>query len=347
MGFSKKKFFLVSILPAFFFLLTVKPVKAGAYKIVSPSSNILSITCTNKNNCSYYGVVGFQNITGQNLYDTTLWANSPYNGLEYVGFDGQWTSGQSTTNRTIEPGMTISVEFKVDFPQNYPGNTYFAYLNIDGKTCNFSTTPPDCYFYGGTSLTIKLEVVQPSPTPTPTPTLTPTPTPILTPPNTPTPTPYSTNTSKYTPPTPTPTASMNKKEQTTDTNTTQNLNSQTLSRTENYVSTNYSNQEEKNNSHTTQKSNSETQTINNAKTQSKKSTQYQNTSRLQKLNPLKFIKKKFEKKENTKNLKTKKEQNPEKEKRNKQSKPNIVSKINKVFTTLLEKIKSLLGRFTG
>lgn len=175
------------------FGVVVRSVEAGAYNIVNLPSSILSISCSNKDSCTYSGTVVFQNVTGKDLYNTTLWTNAPYNGLEYIGFDGSWTYGQSSTDRIIKPGERILVQFKVKFPKEYPDNTYFAYLYIDGKTCKLDTTPPDCYFYGGTGLTVKLEVVSPTPTPI----LTPTPIPTSIP--TPTPSPKLTPTPTFTP----------------------------------------------------------------------------------------------------------------------------------------------------
>lgn len=140
----------------------------GAF-VLSLSNNQTTLTCRlGDPNCFYQTVLNASNRTGQLLYQTTIYLSSPGNAMSFVGFDGNWTSSPSTTNRTIQPGEAVNTQVKV-IPPLAIGTTR-ATFHIDGKTCNLHTNPPDCYFYGASNFTVVINVVGPlisSPTPTP------------------------------------------------------------------------------------------------------------------------------------------------------------------------------------
>ncbi len=184
--------------------LHIKLARAASYRIASPGDEI-TITCQSKDDCTYSGVVIFANDAEKDLYHTTLYTSAAYEGLKYIGFDGNWTTGQSSTDRVIKPNEDISVAFEAHFPTDYPGNTYWASLYIDAKTCKVDINPPDCYFYGGKGFQVKFVIASPTPTPTFMPTPTPIPTITPTPIGIPTFTPSVYETPTVTP-TPQPTA---------------------------------------------------------------------------------------------------------------------------------------------
>lgn len=191
----------------------------GSYNVIL-TPNQTRITCAkNDLNCNIQVVYRAINRIDKPLHNTTLWTSGNYqNILTYIGFDGNWTATRSSTTRVVQPGEeAINTLVKVVPPnQGSQVGTFSATLYIDGKTCNPATTPPDCYFYGGTGVTFTVEVVNnptifptatPTPTPSPTPTLTPSPTPTIRPTLTPTPSPRLTTTPTPIPtstPTPTP-----------------------------------------------------------------------------------------------------------------------------------------------
>ncbi|MFH1561474.1 MAG: hypothetical protein ABID04_02750 [Patescibacteria group bacterium] len=226
---------------------------AASYRIASPGDSV-SVSCESRSNCQYTGVVLFNNDSGQDLYDTTLYtSSSQYSGIEFVGFDGNWTSDQSQASYTIAPDSGPSVLMKMVFPSSLPADItqWIGTLYIDGKTCNLNTSPPNCYFYGGKGFQVTMTINQPSATATPTQTVpvpTNTPVPVNQPPATATPTqtsqsqaPTSTPTISPAKPTPTtvaksntvsgntPTVTPTKKSETNNDSPTSNENSEAVS----------------------------------------------------------------------------------------------------------------------
>jgi len=131
----------------------------GAYQIILNNSQT-TLTCVkNDPNCYYQSTFQAINRTGQPLYNTTLYTNSPYKTLTFIGFDGNWTSETSKTNLIIQPGQAaINTLVKV-VPPPYAGE-WLSSLCIDGQTCNTNVNPPDCYFYGGSCLNVKITVTE-------------------------------------------------------------------------------------------------------------------------------------------------------------------------------------------
>jgi hypothetical protein len=204
-------------------LLLPTSTHAAAYRIETPGDTVDHYcTLDNTSDCTYQSLVVFANNTSQSLYDTTLYKSG--SGIEFTGFNGNWTSGQSTTSQVIAPDQAVSTQVRFT-PTQLTVGTHYATLYIDGKTCNQNTNPPDCYFYGGKSLNIRVHI-NPAPTNTPAPTPEPTSTPFPTPtqsPTTPTPTtqpsPTPTNTIGIPTPTSVPTSTNNQQSKTTTKNT--------------------------------------------------------------------------------------------------------------------------------
>lgn len=158
-------------------------IKEGAYKL-NLSNNQTTVNCrVGDLNCQYTGVVIASNKTDKPLYQTTAWADDPFNILRYTDFNGNSTNGKSTSNKVVQPGQeAINTLLTVKAPNVSKAGSWIARWYIDGKTCNLNTNPPDCTFYGGSSVTIKISVVESSITSTPKPTsvvITPTPTPAI------------------------------------------------------------------------------------------------------------------------------------------------------------------------
>lgn len=138
------------------------------------SNSTTSINCViNDPNCIYKTDIVAINKLNQNLYNTTIYTSG--GNVRYIDFNGNWTSGTSTDNKTILAG-TNAANTKIEIKPFYSNlGKQLHTLFIDAKTCNLQTTPPDCYYYGASKLTVEINVVSVSPitpTSTPTPTMT-------------------------------------------------------------------------------------------------------------------------------------------------------------------------------
>lgn len=173
----------------------------------------INLTCElGHTNCSFSATFRAKNRTTSNLYKPTVWADNPFGLtpkiLEFAGFDGVYTEGPSYGTRTTQPGEeAINTAFRITSPTR--AGIYYSYMYIDAQTCNLQTTPPDCIYYGGSGITVKVTVnPAPSATPVPSPTPDPITSPITNPSPTPSPIPSPDPiTSPITDPTPSPTPS--------------------------------------------------------------------------------------------------------------------------------------------
>ena len=161
---------------------TISPIQVGAYSLRLTNYQT-EITCKlGDPNCYYQTTLIATNRTGKPLYNTTMYQSSPNNIMSFIGFDGNWTSQKSTTTKIVQPWEeAVNTLVKV-VPPKILGKTNSTFY-IDGQTCNINVSPPDCYFYGASSLTVTINVVE-SLTPTTHPL---SPSPQLTPPLTPSP----------------------------------------------------------------------------------------------------------------------------------------------------------------
>lgn len=175
--------FIVFLFTSFSVFAQVSPTPlpgTGAYSI-NLSPNITEKTCyKNDPNCflqvNYFGY----NRTGEALYNTTFYTSGNYyKNLSYIGFDGNWTTGQSSTSQVIQPGGSINTLVKLIPPADFLG-TLSTSLYVDGKTC---TVPSSCYYYGGSETKFTINIIDSpvTPTATPSPTLIITPTPTASP----------------------------------------------------------------------------------------------------------------------------------------------------------------------
>lgn len=159
---------------------TPTPRPSGAYRLElsNPQTNF---TCVKGDpNCYYQTVFRAVNQVDQPLYKTTIYTYAyPQGALSYIGFNGQWTTGQSQTTRVIQPNEEATNTLVKFIPPATTG-VWFGTLYIDGQTCNTRVNPPDCYYYGASQLNIRITVVD-GPTPTLIPTITPTIAPTITP----------------------------------------------------------------------------------------------------------------------------------------------------------------------
>lgn len=163
------------------FLLFSSKAYAGAFDLTLSNGNTTLNCQRGDTNCTFQTVVIAKNRTDKPLYNTTIYTSSPNNSMTYIGFDGSWTSGQSKASRVVQPGEEIvNTLVKVVYPSNFTGPLYAAFY-IDAQTCNPNTTPPDCTYYGASSFTVTINIVDPTPTATPRPTSSPTSTPRVTP----------------------------------------------------------------------------------------------------------------------------------------------------------------------
>ena len=164
----------------------------GAYQLNLTNSQT-NLTCLKGDpNCYYQTVLIAKNITSKPLYNTTIYTSSyPSEMVKYIGFDGNWTSGKSTTTAVVQPGAEAINTIVKAVPPAQTGE-WIANWYIDAQTCNLNVSPPDCYYYGASLLTVKIKVVArptptlapsatPSPSSAPTPTLAPSPTSLPTP----------------------------------------------------------------------------------------------------------------------------------------------------------------------
>ncbi len=162
-------------------LVFPKAAFAGSFSL---SADQTSKTCTDQS-CELEANIVATNTTGKTLYEVTFKSDDPLHMLRFQGFDGSWTTDRSKKDGTVEPGSSVGTKAIIKPTGQF--NKYTPTLYIDGKTCNLNTTPPDCYYYGGSGITFTITIVA-APTPTAKPTAIPTPTakPVVQ--NTPTPT---------------------------------------------------------------------------------------------------------------------------------------------------------------
>lgn len=120
------------------------------------------LTCkVSDTNCGFTAGLITANRSGANLYDPAIVVNNPYlpNGqkssiLQYANFNGQLTTANSQTTKTIEPnGSAISTYIKISNPQVI--GDYGASMVIDARTCSSS-----CPYYGGSTLNVTVKVTQ-------------------------------------------------------------------------------------------------------------------------------------------------------------------------------------------
>jgi hypothetical protein len=124
---------------------------------LSLSNTQANITCNlGDSNCYYQGVIIAQNRLAVPVYNSTLYTNSPYGMLKFVGFDGTWTNTLSRTSRIYNPGAGVNTLVKVIAPP-YRG-TFYASLYLDAQVCNLATTPPDCNYFGASSVNFSVIV---------------------------------------------------------------------------------------------------------------------------------------------------------------------------------------------
>lgn len=155
--------------------------RQGAYRIDLSNPHVTLVCQKGDPNCYFNSSFRPVNIAGQALYNTTIYAgSSPQNLVKYIGFDSNWTSGQSKTTKIVPPGEAAISSLVKMIPPAVAGE-YSGTLYVDGQTCNNNVNPPDCYYYGAGQVNIKIKVVDnlnttQTPTPLPTKILTPTPT---------------------------------------------------------------------------------------------------------------------------------------------------------------------------
>jgi hypothetical protein len=148
---------------------------SGSFTITNYPSNLHEITCVRGQECQFYAPVIFENVRGQNLYNTLARAHAApgqasmiFNGVEVTNY---------SFDQVYEPGTGPNILFSAKPDPRYDTST--ARLIVDGQVCNFNTNPADCYYLGGAVFTVKFTMTDPTPTPTtpPTPTASPSATP--------------------------------------------------------------------------------------------------------------------------------------------------------------------------
>ncbi|MDO8638326.1 MAG: hypothetical protein Q7R43_02030 [Candidatus Daviesbacteria bacterium] len=134
----------------------VSVIKGGPFNITM-SVNSMTITCrVNQTDCFISTVIGTNKI-GQNLYNATIYSNRS-GFIRFMGFDGKWNEpgSKSKNTQTIQPerGFNILAGVK-SFSR---AGVYQDTLYIDAQTCNQKVNPPDCVYYGATSIPFKVVV---------------------------------------------------------------------------------------------------------------------------------------------------------------------------------------------
>ncbi|NCN51320.1 MAG: hypothetical protein GW762_03270 [Candidatus Pacebacteria bacterium] len=176
------------------FLITPVSAHASAYNVYNPSSGSIEITCeVSDATCGISEPVTFLNVSGQMLFETSMWTEGQ--NIKYSSTSNGYTSERTMLDwpSVIEPNHTVGTAVVFTNPQVV--GTHQGRLLIDGKVCNRNVTPWDCYYAGGSALTITMHVVNsvvPTPSPSPSPSILPTPTPSPTPAATPVVTPSPT-----------------------------------------------------------------------------------------------------------------------------------------------------------
>lgn len=136
------------------------PMHIGAFDLEITNPNRRKVCQLGDTDCFYLSGVTITNRTDQPLYNSTIYQSSPNEIMSFLGFNKEWVSTPSTTDQVIQPGEQIRTMVKVT-PPNSVG-TWYAHFLVDGKTCNLKVDPPDCYFYGASSFTVIIEVVEES-----------------------------------------------------------------------------------------------------------------------------------------------------------------------------------------
>lgn len=133
------------------------PPGRGSFELIS-SNPESEITCLMDEPCVYETEITATNRTGQPLYGTT-WYTDRGLGVQFRGFDGEWTSEQSETDQAIQPGGQVRTEVRFS-PSQRLGIT-IGTIYIDGRMCNISFPEPDCVAYGGSHRIFTINKVAP------------------------------------------------------------------------------------------------------------------------------------------------------------------------------------------
>lgn len=143
-----------------------KPVEAieGSYKIESLDTT--EIACKTGEDCLLEATLVATNRTGVPLYRTGIYTgiHSPmaakmFN-LEFVGFDGRWTWGQSFTDEVVPPGGQIVTRARLDNPLTSSEGRFVYRIYVDGRVCNNEVSPPDCYYTGAGSVELVINKIR-------------------------------------------------------------------------------------------------------------------------------------------------------------------------------------------
>ncbi|MCX6726602.1 MAG: hypothetical protein NTY75_02175 [Candidatus Shapirobacteria bacterium] len=137
--------------------ITPTPTASGAFSL-KLSNPVNEITCKLSDpNCYYQTVIIGTNRTDNTIYYTSLWTSGSnisytYNGATITN------NSVSTSSLVIDPGQEAFNTLVNVTPPKTVG-TYYSYFYADGKNCNTQTSPPNCIYYGGSSLYVKINVV--------------------------------------------------------------------------------------------------------------------------------------------------------------------------------------------
>lgn len=151
------------------FLLCSVSVEAASFRITNQPDAVDLICTVGQLDCQWSGVLIYANDTiypPRPLFNSTFYTSDPTHVMQYTGFDGVMTSGQSTTSIVYQPGEGPNIFVRVVAPTNQI-RVMYPTLYIDGRVCNQTNPPQDCTFYGGKGFTVRVQIVAASPNPSP------------------------------------------------------------------------------------------------------------------------------------------------------------------------------------